>query len=136
MTTFEQLLQEEEKVARLFLCSQDNLDKERGVFYLDHLKRIKEAYNKQFPNGFGDWAETHHEVVAEIEILLETNKDDLDAIPQRLVDVNEKEGSGGLRLLAIELTDSFEILNHGIVWGSEEGLDWYDALTQHLKTCL
>lgn len=136
MTPFEKLLQEEEHSARMFLSAPNIQDRVLGKHTLERILRLKEAYNQQFPNSFEDWAETHYEIVAEIEILFETNKDDLDFIPQRLLDVNEKEGSGGLKRLAVDLTDSFEAQYKDVPWGQEEGLNWTDALTNHLKTHL
>jgi len=136
MTSFEQLLQEEEQSARMFLSAPNIQDRVLGKHTLERILRLKEAYNQQFPNSFEDWAETHYEIVAEMEYLFENNKDDLDAIPQRLLDVNEKEGSGGLKRFAIDLTDCFEAQNKGVIWGSEKDLNWIDAINKYLKTYL
>lgn len=79
---------------------------------------------KQFPNGFTSWSETHHEVVS--------------AITQNAIQdvstgvVNERivsQGQGGLYELGEELTDEFEKLYEGKEWDGE----FYDAIEAFLK---
>ena len=128
MTTFEKLLQEEEHSARILLLSPTIQDRVLGKHTLERILRLKEAYEKQFPNGFEDWAETHHEVVA--EILVEGTSS------ERIESIIQEKGSGGLYELGIELTEAFETQNKGVVWGSEEGLDYYDTIEDFLSSSL
>jgi len=70
------------------------------------------------------YLETHYEVVSEINCRLESNN--------KLVDKRFQEfGTGGLYMLAKEITDAFESQYKDIVWGEE--LDWMDTLDGFLK---
>lgn len=79
---------------------------------------------KNFPNGFASWIETHYEVVAAIE--REQCKDE----PQGLVaERHGAQGHGGLYELAEELTDEFEKLNEGRSWDG----DFFDEIDSFLQ---
>ena len=73
-----------------------------------------EATQKQFPNGFASWQETHYEVVAEITRLVEADED-FGLVSETL----STQGTGGLYELAERLTDEFEALNAGREWDGE-----------------
>ncbi len=89
------------------------------------------ATEKHFPNGFESWAETHHEIVSEINRVMDT----LGGTP-RLNEIQDSQGSHGMYSLAIELTDQFERDNQGVEWGSEDEasnlLDWHETLEAFL----
>ena len=80
--------------------------------------------DKEFPNGFQDWAETHHIVVQEI-----SNREDGGG----MVDlIRETQGTCGLWVLGQELTDEFEKLTEGEVWGGDK--DYFDELYTFLNS--
>ncbi len=81
--------------------------------------------NKEFPNGFENWIETHHVVVQEIHSR-EGKGGQVDLIA-------ETEGTGGLWALGEQLTDEFEELNEGVVWG-EEGREFFFELWEFLSS--
>lgn len=83
--------------------------------------------DKNFPNGFESWQETHFEVVQAITI--EHSKHE----PQGVVNERHKaQGHGGLYELAEELTDEFEALNEGRVWDGE----FFDEIDSFLRSKL
>jgi hypothetical protein len=80
--------------------------------------------NKEFPNGFTSWQETHFEVVQ--RITQEHLKDE----PQGIVkERHEAQGHGGLYELAEELTDEFENLNENRDWNGE----FFDEIDEFLQ---
>jgi len=83
---------------------------------------------KDYPNGFTSWNETHYEVVQSItmEITMEIVKD----VPTGTVAKrHEAQGHGGLYELAEELTDKFEKLNRGKQWDGE----FFDEIDKFTK---
>lgn len=68
--------------------------------------------NKDFPNGFEDWVETHHNIVQEITRA--------DGKGGQVDLIEETQGTGGLWILSQELTDEFEELNKGVAWGEDD----------------
>jgi len=74
---------------------------------------------KQFPNGFTNWMETHHDVVEFI-----TRNSDHSEIHRR----RQLQGLGGLYELAEEWTDEFEKLHQGRGWDG----DYFDELQDFL----
>jgi len=70
--------------------------------------------NKVFPNGFRNWAETHHEIVSMITLMM-----DNDNYPKKLEDTQIQHGSGGIWDLCIDLTDKFELENKDREWDGE-----------------
>jgi len=84
---------------------------------------------KQFPNGFTSWQETHFEIVQAITI--EWKKD----APQgKVKDRQEAQGHGGLYELAEELTDLFEWRYKDTEWGIE--LEFFDEIESFIKLYL
>lgn len=85
--------------------------------------------NKEFPNGFTSWMETHHEVVSEINSLIwaDTFDQDSDGIIEERF---REQGIGGMYELAEELTDAFEKQFEGVVWGEE--LEYFDTIETFL----
>lgn len=77
----------------------------------------------QFPNGFDDWQETHFEVVKHL-IHTEDNEGSM------CYEERAKGGWGAVYLLAKALTDEFETIYKGTVWGEE--LEWFDTLEMFL----
>lgn len=55
--------------------------------------------NKSIPDGFRDWAETHHEIVCEIQEMINNN-----TMPPKLYIIRDEKGLNGLYDLAIDLT--------------------------------
>jgi hypothetical protein len=70
---------------------------------------------KQFPNGFSSWAETHHEIVSAITLAME----DPISMPISLEEIQLEQGTGGIWEFCIQLTDEFESLNRGREWDGE-----------------
>ena len=66
---------------------------------------------KNFPNGFSSWQETHFEIVQAITIEhIQDKRTGLVAYR------HEAQGIGGLYELAEELTDEFESIHEGETW--------------------
>jgi hypothetical protein len=73
---------------------------------------------KQFPNGFYSWAETHHEIVSIVALAMQDPME----MPMSLEEIQMEQGSIGITKLCIRLTDEFEELNRGREWDGE----WID----------
>lgn len=71
--------------------------------------------DKEFPNGFTNWIETHHEIVTYIQRKLNEYKGDDSTIEI----VYHKYGRGGLYELAEAWTDEFEEQNRDTEWDGE-----------------
>jgi len=85
--------------------------------------------DKQFPNGFDSWHETHFEVV---DFILETWHEYFDGEEKIESAVSKKaldQGRGGLYELANELTDKFELKYQGGEWNGE----FFDVLQEFLQ---
>lgn len=84
---------------------------------------------KNFPNGFTSWQETHYEVVQAITIeYIQDKRTGLVAYR------HEAQGHGGLYELAEELTDEFEALHEGNEWGDNGYLETLEEwLNEKLK---
>jgi hypothetical protein len=80
---------------------------------------------RNFPNGFTSWQETHYEIVQ--AITLEHIQDKRTGL---VAYRHEAQGIGGLYELAEELTDEFEALHEGEIWGEDGYLEtlenWLD----------
>jgi hypothetical protein len=70
--------------------------------------------NKQFPNGFDSWQETHYEVVAAIEFIFHRDDDE-----HPVMQIFHSVGTGGLYELAEKLTDEFEEAFKGRLWDGD-----------------
>lgn len=83
--------------------------------------------DKEFTNGFRSWAETHFEIVSMITLDLERGGNN------KVMELNETQGTGGLYSLAKQLTDKFEKLHEGREWDGEffEEIEYFYA--QELK---
>jgi hypothetical protein len=80
-------------------------------------KKVKQS----LPNGFRDWAETHHEIVCTIHALI-----DNDTMPTRLLDIIDEEGMAGLYDLGIDLTNEFANTYENREWNG----DWVDTIIE------
>lgn len=81
--------------------------------------------DKNFPNGFDSWATTHHHVASEISMFFGTRG--------ARTTLYGPQGSGGLCLLSINLTDRFEKENEGVDWVKSGGKDYYRTLKTFLR---
>ena len=79
--------------------------------------------NKDFPNGFESWHETHFEVVSFIALQYER-----DSVTSKVAEMHDRLGSGGLYELAESLTNEFELLSKGREWDGE----FYEELESFL----
>jgi hypothetical protein len=79
--------------------------------------------NKEFPNGFSSWQETHFEVVTYL-----TQRLDYSGSISNLA--REEGGLGRLYELAEDLTDEFEFKYEGKEWDG----DYLDTIDEFLKT--
>lgn len=77
---------------------------------------------KEFPNGFTSWTETHHEVVRAIALA------DNGCTSVVVSSVAGMKGTGGLYELAEELTDKFEELHKDTEWDGE----FFDVVEEFL----
>jgi hypothetical protein len=78
--------------------------------------------NKQFPNGFDSWQETHFEIV---KAIANTPED----AGNKVTNTECMKGRGGLYELAEELTSKFEKLHKGKQWDGE----FFDAIEEFLE---
>jgi hypothetical protein len=82
-----------------------------------------------FPNGSIEWAETHHVIVTELNLLLNQTSNYFPPVLQKVLD---EEGTGGVMQLGIDLTNKFEEQYKGVEWDG----DWLDTIEKFLKTNL
>jgi len=83
-------------------------------------------YSNKFPNGLSNWIETHHEVVSHLVLT--------EGFPEsKAAKTMQDQGTGGVYELAEALTDKFENENKGVLWGSEEGLEYFEAIEKFLN---
>lgn len=85
---------------------------------------------KQFPNGFTGWQETHYEVVSFLTLSLEREHD---PFYYMLGDLVSNKGIRHLYELAEGLTDKFEAINAGIGWDVEFFEELESFMMQELK---
>lgn len=76
---------------------------------------------KNFPNGFTSWQETHYEVVQAISYIISEAKTSLA--------VASADGQAGLYELAEDLTDEFEKEYEGHEWAG----DFFDTIEAWLN---
>ncbi len=79
---------------------------------------------KNFPNGFTSWYETHFEISVAIHKLF-----DSEHYPDKIRERYEESGYGALYELSEELTDKFEKKYEHRVW---EGCDYYETLNEFI----
>lgn len=72
----------------------------------------KYAVNREFPNGFESFMETHHEVVTALTLAREKNHPVTETM-------NEEGGTGRFYEVATEWTKEFETTNKGREWDGE-----------------
>jgi hypothetical protein len=85
--------------------------------------KITETKEKEFPNGFASWQETHFEIVSAIaDELLRESED------SKVVELYATNGRGAVWELAEAMTDKFEALNKGREWDGE----FYDELDEFI----
>jgi hypothetical protein len=78
---------------------------------------------KNFPNGFTSWMETHHDLVSWI------NTELMRDYPSGLIEeVMSTKGRGGMYELAEELTDRFEKMHEGYEWDG----DYFDTIEEFM----
>lgn len=102
--------------------------KGKGEHSVRELETIIEQQAEQihlFNSGetFESWHETHFEIVQRITYMA-------DKEGNKVSEVAQEQGTGGLYQLAKDLTDQFETLYSGIVWGIDE--DYFDTLEDFL----
>ena len=78
-----------------------NVTQEEYTLVSSILNQLASKKSK-LPNGFRDWAETHHEIVCTIHAMI-----DNDTMPVRLMDIIENDGLTGVYDLGIDLTNEF-----------------------------
>jgi hypothetical protein len=102
------------------MYNADNVSKQEVLLVSSLLNQLASKKNKKsLPNGFRDWAETHHEIVCTIHALI-TN----DTMPVKLLDIIEEDGLAGLYNLAIDLTNEFCNTYENEEWDG----DWVDTI--------
>ena len=74
--------------------------------------------SKQFPNGFRNWSETHHEIVAMLTMVQYDEGD-----------IYFLDGTGGAWEWTESVTDEFERCNKGREWDGE----YFDELEEFFK---
>lgn len=83
--------------------------------------------DKNFPNGFTSWIETHHEIVMYITRKLQESADDV------INSVMNTRGTGGIYELAEDWTDEFEEQNTDREWDGEfhDEIDFFCYTKNH-----
>jgi hypothetical protein len=110
------------------MYNADNVSKQEVLLVSSILNQLASKKNKKLlPNGFRDWAETHHEIVCTIHALI-TN----DTMPLKLLDIIDAEGMGGLYDLGIDLTNEFCNTYENRVWDG----DWVDTIIEFINAKL
>lgn len=82
---------------------------------------------KEFPNGFESWQETHFEIVTLIAFANMMN----DTHIQKIL---ETQGQGGLYEIAENLTNKFEKINEGRDWDGEYFDEIEEFFNNEIKT--
>jgi hypothetical protein len=107
------------------MYNADNVSKQEVLLVSSLLNQLaSKKTNVTLPKGFRDWAETHHEIVCTIHAFINN-----DIMPNKLLDIVDKDGVGGLYDLGIELTNDFCNTYENRVWDG----DWVDTIIQFTK---
>lgn len=107
------------------MYNADNVSKQEVLLVSSLLNQLaSKKANVTLPKGFRDWAETHHEIVCTIHAFI-----DNDIMPNKLLDILDREGRGGLYDLSIDLTNDFCNTYENRVWDG----DWVDTIIQFTK---
>ena len=85
---------------------------------------------KQFPNGFTSWQETHYEVVSFLTLALDREDD---PFYEMFGSIMENKGVGYFYELAESLADKFEAGNEGRHWDGEFFEELESFMIQELK---
>jgi hypothetical protein len=85
-----------------------------------------EKEQKDFPNGFSSWQETHFQVVMAITIAMQQSE----GSDNKAHRTSQRKGIGGLYTLAENLTDKFENLHKNRKWDGE----FFDEIEKFLIT--
>lgn len=107
------------------MYNADNVSKQEVLLVSSLLNQLaSKKTNVTLPKGFRDWAETHHEIVCTIHAFINN-----DIMPNKLLDIVDKDGIGGLYDLGINLTNKFCNIYENHVWDG----DWVDTIIQFTK---
>ena len=106
------------------MYNADNVSKQEVLLVSSLLNQLA-SKKVTLPKGFRDWAETHHEIVCTIHAFINN-----DTMPNKLLDIVDKDGLGGLYELGIELTNEFCNTYENEDWG---GGDWLDTIIYFTK---
>lgn len=107
------------------MYNADNVSKQEVLLVSSLLNQLaSKKTNVTLPKGFRDWAETHHEIVCTIHAFINN-----DIMPNKLLDIVDKDGVGGLYDLGINLTNKFCNIYENHVWDG----DWVDTIIQFTK---
>ena len=107
------------------MYNADNVSKQEVLLVSSLLNQLaSKKANVTLPKGFRDWADTHHEIVCTIHAFI-----DNDIMPNKLLDILDMEGRGGLYDLSIDLTNEFANTYENRVWDG----DWVDTIIQFTK---
>ena len=102
------------------MYNADNVSKQEVLLLSSLLNQLASKKSK-LPKGFREWAETHHQIVCTIHALINN-----DTMPNRLLDIVDKDGLGGLYELGIELTNEFCRIYENEEWYG----DWVDTIIE------
>ena len=102
------------------MYNADNVSKQEVLLVSSLLNQLaSKNANVTLPKGFRDWAETHHQIVCTIHAMINN-----DTMPNKLLDIVDKDGLGGLYELGIELTNKFCNVYENHVWDG----NWIDTI--------
>ena len=102
------------------MYNADNVSKQEVLLVSSLLNQLASKKSK-LPKGFREWAETHHQIVCTIHAMINN-----DTMPNRLLDIVDKDGLGGLYELGIELTNEFCRIYENEEWDG----DWVDTIIE------
>lgn len=105
------------------MYNADNVSKQEVLLVSSLLNQLA-SKKVTLPKGFRDWAETHHEIVCTIHAFINN-----DIMPNKLMDIVDKDGVGGLYDLGIDLTNEFCNTYENRIWDG----DWVDTIIQFTK---
>ena len=100
------------------MYNADNVSKQEVLLVSNLLNQLASKKAK-LPKGFREWAETHHQIVCTIHAMINN-----DTMPNKLLDIVDKDGLGGLYELGIELTNEFCRIYENEEWDG----DWVDTI--------
>ena len=96
-----------------------------GTHFVGKMDELEKAISlqKQFPNGFDDWQETHYFIIQRLQEIIDEGK-----VCEPVWGVYNNFGTGGMMLMAKQLTDIFENRHIDVEWGKDDDTQYEDKM--------